>query len=43
MILHIEIVAFRTMLEERIRKQEPPLTNFPEQHKPLVAKLAHER
>jgi chromatin assembly factor 1 subunit A len=35
MTLHTEIVAFRTMLEERIRKQEPPLTTFPEEHKPL--------
>ncbi|KAF8162912.1 hypothetical protein B0H34DRAFT_299811 [Crassisporium funariophilum] len=37
-----EIVKFREMLEERINKQEPPLSSFPEEHKPLIAKLAHE-
>jgi chromatin assembly factor 1 subunit A len=38
-----EIVKFRDMLEERISKQEPPFASFPNEHKPLVAKLAHER
>lgn len=31
------------MLEEHISRQEPPFSNFPDEHKPLVAKLAHER
>lgn len=31
------------MLEEHISKQEPPFPTFPDEHKPLVAKLAHER
>jgi len=38
-----EIVNFREMLEERIRSGQPSLTAFPEEHKPLIAKLAHER
>ncbi|KAF9533495.1 hypothetical protein CPB83DRAFT_880065 [Crepidotus variabilis] len=37
-----EIVTFRGILEERISKQETPLTIFPEAFKPLIAKLAHE-
>ncbi|PPQ68491.1 hypothetical protein CVT26_003430 [Gymnopilus dilepis] len=37
-----EIVKFRTMLEDRISKKEGPLSVFPEEHKPLIAKLAHE-
>ncbi|EMD38595.1 hypothetical protein CERSUDRAFT_94126 [Gelatoporia subvermispora B] len=37
-----EIVKFRTMLEERIRRQEPPLTTIPEEHKPLIAKYVHD-
>ncbi|KAF8655980.1 hypothetical protein AX16_002840 [Volvariella volvacea WC 439] len=37
-----EIVNFREMIEQRIRDQEPPLIVFPDEHKPLIAKLAHE-
>lgn len=38
-----EIVKFREMLEDRINQQLPPLTAFPDEHRPLIAKLAHER
>ena len=38
-----EIVKFREMLEDRINQQSPPLTAFPDEHRPLIAKLAHER
>lgn len=38
-----EIVRFRAMLEERISNRESPLLSFPKEHKPLIAKLAHER
>ena len=38
-----EIVKFRDMLEDRINQQLPPLTAFPDEHRPLIAKLAHER
>lgn len=31
------------MLEGRIERKEPPLTAVPDDHKPLFAKLAHER
>ncbi|KAJ3508632.1 hypothetical protein NLJ89_g5647 [Agrocybe chaxingu] len=37
-----EIVSFRAMLEGRIGNKESPLTSFPEEHRPLIAKLAHE-
>ncbi|KAH7912148.1 hypothetical protein BJ138DRAFT_1172111 [Hygrophoropsis aurantiaca] len=37
-----EIVGFRDMLEQHIQKQQPPLTSIPDEHKPLIAKLAHE-
>ncbi|KDR81817.1 hypothetical protein GALMADRAFT_240043 [Galerina marginata CBS 339.88] len=37
-----EIVKFRSMLEERINMKEQPLSAFPDEHKPLIAKLAHE-
>ncbi|KAF8810148.1 hypothetical protein BYT27DRAFT_7240947 [Phlegmacium glaucopus] len=37
-----EIVKFREMLEDRINQQSPPLTAFPDEHRPLIAKLAHE-
>ncbi|KAF8892571.1 hypothetical protein BD779DRAFT_1670257 [Infundibulicybe gibba] len=37
-----EIVKFREMLEGRIERQEPPLTSIPDDHRPLIAKLAHE-
>ncbi len=38
-----EIVSFRAMLEDRISGQQPPLTTFPEEYKPLIAKFSHER
>ena len=38
-----EIVKFREMLEDRIIQKLPPLTAFPDEHRPLIAKLAHER
>ena len=38
-----EIVKFRDMLEDRINQRLPPLTAFPDEHRPLIAKLAHER
>jgi hypothetical protein len=31
------------MLEQRIERQDPPLTVYPDEHKPLIAKLANER
>ena len=31
------------MLEDRINQQSPPLTAFPDEHRALIAKLAHER
>lgn len=37
-----EIVKFREMLEGRIEKQLPPLDVIPDEHQPLIAKLAHE-
>ncbi|PFH52405.1 hypothetical protein AMATHDRAFT_74199 [Amanita thiersii Skay4041] len=37
-----EIVNFREFLEERITRQEPPLSDIPDEHRPLVAKMAHE-
>ncbi|KAF9476322.1 hypothetical protein BDN70DRAFT_882568 [Pholiota conissans] len=37
-----EIVRFRDVLEERIKNSEPSLTTFPDEHKPVIAKLAHE-
>lgn len=39
----IEIVKFREMLEDRINQHLPPLTAFPDEHRPLIAKMAHER
>ena len=38
-----EIVKFREMLEGRIEQQLPPLDVIPDEHQPLIAKLAHER
>ncbi|RDB24271.1 hypothetical protein Hypma_008755 [Hypsizygus marmoreus] len=38
-----EIVQFREMLEDRIERQASPLTAIPEEHRPLIAKMAHER
>ncbi|KAJ6496514.1 chromatin assembly factor 1 subunit A-domain-containing protein [Mycena vitilis] len=37
-----EIVKFREMLEERMGRQADALATIPEEHKPVVAKLAHE-
>ncbi|KAF8968365.1 hypothetical protein BDZ97DRAFT_431832 [Flammula alnicola] len=37
-----EIVKFRSMLEDRINNREPALDSFPDECKPLIAKLAHE-
>ncbi|KIP01717.1 hypothetical protein PHLGIDRAFT_80200, partial [Phlebiopsis gigantea 11061_1 CR5-6] len=37
-----EIVQFRDMLEQRIERREGPLTSLPEEHRPLIAKLAQE-
>ncbi|KAG1891349.1 hypothetical protein F4604DRAFT_409243 [Suillus subluteus] len=37
-----EIVKFREMIEQRIERQEPPLTAIPDEHKPLIVKLAQE-
>ncbi|PPQ77583.1 hypothetical protein CVT25_011375 [Psilocybe cyanescens] len=37
-----EIVKFRAMLEDKINAKETPLSVFPEEYKPLIAKLAHE-
>lgn len=39
----LEIVKFRIFLESRIEKQDPPLSDIPDEHKPLIAKIAHER
>ena len=38
-----DIVKFREMLEGRIDAHEPPLAEIPEEHKPVIVKLAHER
>ncbi|KAG2349564.1 hypothetical protein BDR05DRAFT_1055214 [Suillus weaverae] len=37
-----EIVKFREMIEQRIERQDPPLTAIPDEHKPLIVKLAQE-
>ncbi|TFK42940.1 hypothetical protein BDQ12DRAFT_677051 [Crucibulum laeve] len=37
-----ELVKFREMIEERIKQHLPPLDKIPDEHKPLIAKLAHE-
>lgn len=39
----IAIVKFREYLEQLMEKKEPMFTTFPEEHMPLIAKLAHER
>lgn len=31
------------MLEQRIERRNLPLTAYPDEHKPLIAKLANER
>lgn len=41
--LSLEIVQFREMLEQRVYRKDAPLSSFPEEFKPLIAKLAHER
>lgn len=38
-----EIVKFREMLEERLASKQPPLSVIPDEHKPVIAKLVHER
>ena len=38
-----EIVKFREMLEERLERGDDPLDAIPDDHKPLIAKMAHER
>ena len=38
-----EIVKFREMLEQRIESSAAPLSAIPDDHKPLIAKLVHER
>lgn len=38
-----EIVQFREILESMMEKNDPVLSTFPEDNKPLIAKLAHER
>jgi hypothetical protein len=38
-----EIVKFREMIEQRLERHEPPLPAIPDEHKPVIAKLAHER
>ena len=38
-----EIIAFRDMLSARAEASEPPLTEIPDDHKPVIAKLAFER
>lgn len=40
---HSEIVKFRETLEQRIERRDPPLTALPEDHRPLIAKMVHER
>ncbi|KAL1748116.1 chromatin assembly factor 1 subunit A-domain-containing protein [Schizophyllum fasciatum] len=37
-----EIIAFRDMLTERAEANEPPLTEIPDDHRPVIAKLSFE-
>ncbi|KAL1668410.1 hypothetical protein GGF50DRAFT_111239 [Schizophyllum commune] len=37
-----EIIAFRDMLSTRAEASEPPLTEIPDDHKPVIAKLSFE-
>uniref|UniRef100_D8PWL3 Chromatin assembly factor 1 subunit A dimerization domain-containing protein n=1 Tax=Schizophyllum commune (strain H4-8 / FGSC 9210) TaxID=578458 RepID=D8PWL3_SCHCM len=37
-----EIIAFRDMLSARAEASEPPLTEIPDDHKPVIAKLSFE-
>ncbi|KAF9227860.1 hypothetical protein BS17DRAFT_877944 [Gyrodon lividus] len=37
-----EIVKFREMLEQRVQNQDQPLTSIPDEHQPLIVKLAQE-
>ena len=39
----LEIVRFREMLEERLSGKELPLSVVSDEHKPVIAKLVHER
>lgn len=38
-----EIVRFRDVIDGLFAKNHSPLTEVPEEHKPVIAKLAHER
>jgi len=38
-----EIVKFREMLTMRIERGDPPLLMIPDDHRPVIVKLAHER
>lgn len=38
-----EIVKFREMLEERLASKQPPLTTVPDEYRPVIVKLVHER
>lgn len=38
-----EIVKFREMLDSHVQNQDQPLVSIPEEHKPLIVKLAQER
>ena len=40
---HPEIVKFRELIEERLERSDSPLTELPDEYRPLIAKLAHER
>lgn len=42
-LVALEIVKFREMLEDRIARQAGGLPVLPEEYKPVIAKLAHER
>ncbi|KAF9246469.1 chromatin assembly factor 1 subunit A-domain-containing protein [Melanogaster broomeanus] len=37
-----EIVKFREMLDQRVQNQDQPLASVPDEHKPLIVKLAQE-
>lgn len=38
-----EIVKFREMLDSRVLNQDQSLISIPEEHRPLIVKLAQER
>jgi hypothetical protein len=41
--LPLEIIKFREMLEDRNAKRAVALTAIPDEYKPVIAKLVHER